>query len=116
MTKKQADKQALYEKLIKESYHKITTLEAEIAALKTAGPEPIAIVGLGCRFPGGENPAQFWQLLKNGGDAITEIPPDRWDVDAYYDPTPRTPGKMYVREGIFVDYIDTFDADFFRIS
>jgi acyl transferase domain-containing protein len=60
--------------------------------------EPIAIVGMGCRFPGGANsPSEFWELLKNGVDAIREVPPDRWDIDAYYDPDPKVPGKMTIR-------------------
>ena len=51
--------------------------------------EPIAVIGLGCRFPGGANDAEsFWQLLSEGKDAVKEVPPNRWDVEAYYDPNP----------------------------
>ena len=57
--------------------------------------EPIAIIGLGCRFPGAENPSAFWNLLRSGNSAISPVPEDRWDVDAYYDPEPGKPGKMY---------------------
>ena len=58
--------------------------------------EPIAIVGIGCRFPGGaDSPAAFWDLLKDGTDAIVEVPKERWNVDEFYDPHPETPGKMY---------------------
>ena len=79
--------------------------------------EPIAITGLACRFPGGANtPAAFWQLLSNGLTAITEIPPDRFDIEAYYDPAPATPGKVMSRWGGFLDHIDQFDARFFGIS
>jgi acyl transferase domain-containing protein/aryl carrier-like protein/protein-L-isoaspartate O-methyltransferase len=78
--------------------------------------EPIGIVGIGCRFPGAKNPESFWQLLRNGVDAITEIPPDRWDIDAFYDPTPATPGKMHTRWGGFLEQVDRFDASFFGIS
>ena len=82
-----------------------------------AGREPIAIIGIGCRFPGGvDSPSTFWQLLREGGDAITEIPPDRFDVDAYYDPTPATPGKIMSRWGGFLTGIDQFDAAAFNIS
>ncbi|WP_414514568.1 beta-ketoacyl synthase N-terminal-like domain-containing protein [Nostoc sp. PCC 9305] len=80
-------------------------------------PEPIAIVGIGCRFPGGvRSPASFWNLLQNGRDAITEIPSDRWNVNKFYHPDPVEPGKMYSRWGGFLDQIDQFDAKFFGIS
>ena len=78
---------------------------------------PIAIVGIGCRFPGGINgPNAFWRLLLDGVDAIREIPPDRIDVASYYDPRPASPGKMTTRWGGFLDQIDMFDAAFFGIS
>lgn len=79
--------------------------------------EPIAIIGIGCRFPGGVNsPDSFWQLLSNGIDAITEIPSDRIDVERYFDPRPATPGKIMTRWGGFLEQIDQFDASFFGIS
>ena len=81
--------------------------------------EPIAIIGMGCRFPGGaNNPDMFWNLLTNGYDAITEIPKTRWPVDDYYDPDPDAPGKYYVRRGGFVSdaLLTHFDAHFFRLS
>jgi malonyl CoA-acyl carrier protein transacylase len=78
--------------------------------------EPIAIVGLGCRFPGAHNPAAFWQLLQRGGDAITTVPPERWDIDAFYHSEPGIPGKMSTRYGGFIDRVADFDADFFGIS
>ena len=69
------------------------------------------------RFPGDANdPESFWQLLHHGVDAITEIPSDRWDVEAYYDPDKNAPGKMYTRYGGFIRHIDQFDPHFFRIS
>jgi acyl transferase domain-containing protein len=80
-------------------------------------PHAFAIVGIGCRFPGGANsPQQFWKLLCDGVDAVTEIPPDRFDVDAYFDADPGKPGKMSVRWGGYVDGIQNFDAQFFRVS
>ena len=79
--------------------------------------DPIAIIGIGCRFPGGATgPNEFWQLLCNGVDAIREVPPDRWNVRSFYDPQPGTPGKTYARWGGFIDGIDKFDAGFFGIS
>ena len=78
--------------------------------------EPIAIIGLGCRFPGADNPEAFWQLMRNGGDAITDIPPERWDIERFYDPTPATAKKMYSRQGGFLKNVDQFDPQFFRIS
>jgi len=79
--------------------------------------EPIAIIGIGCRFPGGANsPAAFWKLLLDRVDATSAIPPDRWDVDAYYHPNREVPGKMYARRGGFVDGLELFDAGFFGIS
>lgn len=111
-----SDKSTIYEKLVKESYKKIGALEAELAAARRAGTEPIAIIGLGCRFPGGADPDRYWQLLRDGIDVITEVPGDRWNLADYYDPQPRTPGKMYTRYGGFIDDVDRFDADFFGIS
>ncbi len=79
--------------------------------------DPIAIVGIGCRFPGGVNdPHSFWQLLANGVDAIREIPEDRWSQRAFCDPEPGKPGKTYARWGGFLDQIDQFDPNFFSIS
>lgn len=79
--------------------------------------DPIAIIGIGCRFPGGiNNPASFWQLLLDKVDAITEIPANRFDVEALYDPTLATPGKIITRAGGFLDQVDQFDAKFFGIS
>ncbi|MCC6456162.1 MAG: acyltransferase domain-containing protein, partial [Caldilineaceae bacterium] len=79
--------------------------------------EAIAIVGAGLRFPGRANDlASFWSLLHNGVDAIVDIPADRWDMEAYYDPTPLTPGKMSTREGGFLENIDLFDPRFFGIA
>ncbi|MDB5771573.1 MAG: zinc-binding dehydrogenase family protein [Burkholderia sp.] len=80
--------------------------------------EMVAIIGIGCRFPGRvDGPATYWNLLKNGGDGIVEIPADRWNVDQFYDADPATPGKMYVRTGGFLaQKINAFDALFFGIS
>jgi acyl transferase domain-containing protein/acyl carrier protein len=78
--------------------------------------EPIAVIGMACRFPGAATVERFWQLLLQGREAIAEIPPGRWDVDAYFDPDPQVPGKSYSRWGGFLDDVDQFDAAFFGIS
>src|SRR6516162_10046017 len=80
------------------------------------GLEPIAVVGMACRFPGGANPDDFWGFLARGGDAVCEIPAERWDVDAYYDADPDAKGKMYTRSGAFIPDFDQFSAAFFGIS
>ena len=72
----------------------IEKLQARVTELQQASTEPIAIIGLGCRFPGGANsPAAFWQLLEQGVDAISPVPGDRWDADTYHDPNPETAGQ-----------------------
>lgn len=81
------------------------------------GKEPVAIIGIGCRFPGGANsPEAFWELLRQGRDAIVDAPPDRWDLASFYDPDPTKPGKLITRKGGFLENVDQFDADFFGIS
>jgi acyl transferase domain-containing protein/thioesterase domain-containing protein/acyl carrier protein len=79
--------------------------------------EPLAIIGIGCRFPGGSNsPQAFWEMLCAGTDAIREIPADRWNIPAHFDPVPGRDGKSISRWGGFVDNIDRFDPGFFGIS
>jgi acyl transferase domain-containing protein/acyl carrier protein len=92
-------------------------LRARVDELERARSEPIAIVGIGCRFPGGVNgPDEYWRLLREGTDAISEVPSDRWDIDEFYDPDPDAPGKMYTRHGGFIAEPDRFDPHFFGIS
>lgn len=80
-------------------------------------PDAVAIVGIGCRFPGGvTDPASFWRLLSDGVDAITEVPSDRIDLDHYFDPRPATAGRMMSRWGGFIDKIEEFDPQFFGMS
>ncbi|MGE2735119.1 type I polyketide synthase [Mycolicibacterium vaccae] len=86
-------------------------------ASRVAGAEPIAVVGIGCRFPGGvTGPDSYWELLENGVDAVTEVPADRWDGDAFYDPDPMAPGRMPTKWGAYLDDVSGFDADFFGIT
>jgi acyl transferase domain-containing protein/thioesterase domain-containing protein/acyl carrier protein len=85
--------------------------------VKNRANEPLAIIGIGCRFPGGaSSPQAFWQMLCAGTDAIREIPTDRWSIPAFYDPIPGRPGKTYSKWGGFLDQIDRFDPSFFGIS
>ena len=79
--------------------------------------EPIAVIGMGCRFPGGVGSVEaFWEFLRTGQCGVAEVPADRWDVNAFYDPDPRAPGKMATRYGAFIDGVDQFDPLFFGIS
>ncbi|MFI6230379.1 type I polyketide synthase, partial [Micromonospora echinospora] len=78
--------------------------------------EPIAIVGMACRFPGARNTDAYWQLLTEGIDAITEVPADRWDVDHFYSSAPDAPGRTRTRWGGFLDQVDRFDAGFFGLA
>ncbi|NES79642.1 MULTISPECIES: type I polyketide synthase [unclassified Okeania] len=95
----------------------IEELQSKIDALEKLPKEPIAIIGIGCRYPGGAStPETFWNLLQQGVDAITEIPKDRWNIDDYYDPDPETPGKIYTRYGGFIGQLQEFDSSFFGIS
>ena len=101
---------------IKRAIVEIRELRAKLEAAERSANEPIAIVGLGCRFPGADGPDAYWRLLRDGTDAISKVPLDRWDVDAMYDPDPDAPGKIYARNGGFLDQVDRFDAAFFGIS
>ncbi|MEH2052918.1 type I polyketide synthase [Nostoc sp.] len=103
---------------IKRALMALEKMQAQLDAVEYAKKEPIAIVGMGCRFPGGaDNPEAFWQLLRDGVDAIIDIPGERWDTAAYYDPNPDTPGKIYTRKGgCLSDRLDSFDPQFFGIS
>ncbi|WP_443075047.1 type I polyketide synthase [Streptomyces sp. NBC_01435] len=93
-------------------------LRQQSNALRAASSEPIAIVGMGCRFPGGVvSPEGLWEVVLSGADVISEFPVDRgWDVEGLYDPDPDRPGKTYGRRGGFLDAVADFDAGFFGIS
>ncbi|MEM9271364.1 MAG: type I polyketide synthase [Cyanobacteria bacterium P01_F01_bin.143] len=102
---------------IKRAFLALEKMENQLEAMKYASREPIAIIGMGCRFPGGaDTPEAFWNLLHQGKDAITEVPSDRWDLDAYYDANPEAPGKIYTRHGGFIGQLQEFDAQFFGIT
>jgi acyl transferase domain-containing protein len=106
-----------YRALLRDASLALEKLRARADQLERERSEPIAVVGIGCRFPGGaDSPDAFWELLRHGRDAISEVPPDRWNIDEYYDPDPEASGKMYARHGGFVGPVAAFDAQFFGIS
>ncbi len=78
--------------------------------------EPIAVVGIGCRFPSASSLESFWYLISNGLNAIDDVPSERWLLEQFYDPEPGKPGKTVARKGGFLKELNTFDADFFEIS
>ncbi|MCB0209451.1 MAG: SDR family NAD(P)-dependent oxidoreductase [Anaerolineae bacterium] len=92
-------------------------MQTRLDAVEHARHEPIAIIGMSCRFPGGaNNPDTFWQMLRNGVDAVTEAPVARWNANAYDDPTLDDLTQSCIRYGAYLDRIDQFDPQFFGIS
>ncbi|WP_205127346.1 type I polyketide synthase [Okeania hirsuta] len=103
--------------LSKQMFLALKQAETKLEMMERSRSEAIAIIGIGCRFPGNANtPESFWELLSNGKDSVREIPQERWDIDSYYDPNPDTPGKMYIRHAALVEQVDRFDPQFFGIS
>jgi acyl transferase domain-containing protein/NADPH:quinone reductase-like Zn-dependent oxidoreductase len=106
-----------YRALLKRAHDTLEEMQARLASAERARREPIAVVGMGVRFPGGAvDAASLWRVLHDGIDVVTEVPRERWDVDAFYDPDPDAPGRSYTRWGAFLDRIDEFDPAFFGIS
>jgi acyl transferase domain-containing protein/SAM-dependent methyltransferase/acyl carrier protein len=91
-------------------------LKAKVDTMERHQHEPIAIIGLGCRFPAADGPEAFWHLLMDGVDAIREVPADRWDIGALYDPNPDAPGRVSSRWGGFLNRVDLFDPHLFGVS
>ena len=95
---------------LRRAHQRLDDLENERSA-------PVAVVGIGCRFPGDvSGPESFWQLLTDGVDAVQEVPAERWNINEWYDPDPDAPGKMYTRQAGFIDGVADFEPEFFRIS
>ncbi len=115
MTAAQPDRRAI----ITDALHKIDDLTARLEIAEKGDTEPIAVVGMGCRFPGGvTNPDEYWRFLQDGRSGIVRVPADRWDADAFYSDDTSVPGTMCSREGGFLTgwQPDEFDAEFFGIS
>ncbi len=106
-----------YKALMSKALVELRELRTRLNESERGKSEPVAIIGIGCRYPGGaDSPEAYWKLLSAGIDGISEVPGDRWDIDAYYDPDPETPGKMSCRYGGFLQNVDSFDATFFGIT
>jgi microcystin synthetase protein McyG len=103
--------------LLQESLAAIERLQERLGIYERAAHAPIAIIGTGCRYAGGvEDLQSLWRLLRDGIDAVGEVPANRWDADAYYDADPNALGKMITKRGGFLRQVDQFDPQFFGIS
>ncbi len=95
----------------------VASASPRAAAANGISNEPIAVVGMSCRFPGGaDTPERFWELLANSRSAVTEVPADRWSIDDFYHEDPEKPGRMNTRRGGFIEQVDGFDPLFFKVS
>jgi acyl transferase domain-containing protein len=102
--------------LLQESLIAIERLQAKLDETERAKREPVAIVGIACRYPGVDGPDALWQVLADGKEVVGQIPKDRWDIDDYYDPDPAAPGKIVTRRAGILPEIDQFDPTYFGIS
>ncbi|MCE9672536.1 type I polyketide synthase [Myxococcus stipitatus] len=106
-----------YGDLMKRALLKLQEAQAQLDANARERHEGIAIVGMGCRFPGGaSSPDRYWRLLREGRETLSDVPSDRWDADAFFHPDPDRPGAIYCRRGSFLESIDQFEPRFFGIS
>ncbi|RLU00286.1 type I polyketide synthase [Ketobacter sp.] len=104
-------------KLLKQALKELKKSKDSVQRLEKERHEPIAVIGLGCRLPGGANsPERLWELLQNGEDAIVDMVDQRWVGDDFYDPDPEAVGKLYTKANGLVDDVDQFDAEFFGIA
>lgn len=104
--------------VLKKTYLALKQTQKRLEDLEAAQKEPLAVIGMGCRFPGGANdPEAFWRLLEQGVDASSEIPSDRWELDRFHDSDTGAPGKTHASRANFLETsVDEFDAHFFNIS
>ncbi|MGF2944801.1 beta-ketoacyl synthase N-terminal-like domain-containing protein, partial [Mycobacterium sp. Lab-001] len=84
--------------------------------IRHGAAEGFAVIGYAARFPGAADVEEFWEVLQQGRDAISEVPSDRWDVEEFYDPDPDAPGKIVTRRAGFIEDVTGFDAPFFGLS
>lgn len=102
---------------LRRAYETIQRLQSRLDSCEQARREPVAVIGTGLRFPGGAVDADsYWTVLTGGSDVLRGVPPDRWDVEEYYDARAATPGSTSARIGGFLDHADRFDHDFFGLS
>lgn len=102
--------------LVKQALAALRNLQNQLDEERHRQTEPIAILGMGCRYPGAPNPEALWDLLLSGADAITDVPEGRWKTDGLYDGDRSKPGKLPTRRGGFLSDLDKMDAAFFGIS
>src|ERR1700720_994245 len=102
--------------LMKQALQEIRARRARLARHEATSADPIAVVGMACRFPQADTPEQYWDLLVGGVDAVGTIPLDRGDLASFYDPDPNAPGKMYTNSGPLLKNFDQFGPSFFGIS
>ena len=101
---------------LKRAFLALEEAQARIAASEGAAREPIAVIGLGCRVPGADDPAAFWRLLRDGVDAVGPVPGGRFDLDAVHDAAGEASGRSVTREAAFLRQVDEFDPGFFGIA
>lgn len=102
---------------LRKSFTIIQQLKKQLAEADQRSPEPIAVIGMACRFPGGAGtPEAFWRVLTSGADTVGEIPGDRWSWRQFYNADPKVAGTHYVRHGSFLENVADFDPEFFGIS
>ncbi len=102
---------------LKRSLLALRELRAKLETLEQAKTEPVAIIGMGCRFPGEvDSPESFWGMLSRGENGISDLPEGRWNKEVFYDPDPEAPGKMYTSKAGYLDSVDQFDAPFWGLS
>ena len=102
--------------LIQKLLLELRELKGKVKRLEQAEQEPIAVIGMGCRFPGAESPAAFWQLVQSGTDAVREAPSDRWGTVASNDAQLDAAGRQRIRYGAYLDNVFDFDPDFFAMA
>lgn len=103
--------------LLQDALVELRKTKSRLQKIEAAQSEAIAVVGMGCRFPGGvDTPDKLWDLLKNSVDAITDMVDERWNAEEFYDPNPEAAGKVYTKGNGLVQDVDMFDAEFFGIA